>query len=97
MSTIGSDLERPFSYLERETLRALVATINDQMSDVAARGGSPSDKLRASWAELVQYLDLGRRPEVRECPRCKHIGMREATLCGYCWTALSRLGPEKRI
>ena len=93
MSSTASDLERPFSYLERETLRGLVAAIDHEMSDFAARAGSPSEPLRASWAKLEKYLDVGQRPEVRECPSCKHIGMREATLCGYCWTALPRLSP----
>jgi hypothetical protein len=97
MSTMGQNLERSFSYLERETLRALVAVIDHEMSDVAAQGGPPSDELRASWEKLVQYLDLGRAPEVRECPSCNHIGMRDATVCGYCWTALSQLGPEAHI
>jgi hypothetical protein len=47
------------------------------------------DALLASWAALVDLLALGPEPEVRECPACRHIGMRAASRCGYCWTELS--------
>jgi hypothetical protein len=43
----------------------------------------------AAVTDLVDQLALGSEPEVRECPVCKHIGMRAATLCGYCWTKLT--------
>jgi len=45
--------------------------------------------LLASWADLIEQLALGPEPEVRECPVCKHIGMRAATRCGHCWTKLT--------
>src|SRR6478672_6441345 len=75
---------------ERARLRAIVATIDREMSHLpgsATTGGT--DGLIVSWAELVKLLALGPAPEVRECPVCKHIGMLTATLCGYCWTKLS--------
>jgi hypothetical protein len=53
-----------------------------------ATGSSPA-VLLASFADLVEQLALGPEPEVRECPVCKHLGMRAATLCGYCWTKLT--------
>ena len=36
-----------------------------------------------------EQIALGSAPEVRECPVCKHIGMRGATLCGPWWTKLT--------
>ena len=75
---------------ERARLRAIVATIDREMSRLpgSATTGA-TDGLIVSWAELVKLLALGPAPEVRECPVCKHIGMLTATLCGYCWTKLS--------
>ena len=40
---------------------------------------------------LVDSLALGPAPEMRECPVCKHRGLRAATRCGFCWTALAPL------
>jgi hypothetical protein len=52
-------------------------------------GKSPPSGLLASFSDLVEQLALGPEPEVRRCPVCQHIGMREATVCGYCWTKLT--------
>jgi hypothetical protein len=77
------------SDVERERLRAVVATIDREMS-----GASTTGALSASWAELVKLLGLGPAPDVRECPSCHRSAMRAATLCGYCWTKLSPLAPR---
>lgn len=50
------------------------------------------ERLFISWGELVKLLALGPEPLYRRCPVCNRIGMREATLCGYCWTKLDPLG-----
>ena len=77
---------------ERARLRAIVATIDREMSRLPRSATTEgTDGLIVSWAELVKLLALGPAPEVRECPVCKHIGMLAATLCGYCWTKLSPL------
>ena len=78
----------------RSRLRATVATIERESlrlpSEVTHDGSrGPPNGLAASWADLVAQLALGPEPEVRECPVCKHVGMRAATLCGYCWTKLT--------
>jgi hypothetical protein len=77
----------------RGALRAIVATIDREMSRLSESTSSEANgtakKLRSSWAELVAVLALGPVPEVRECPVCRHIGMRAATRCGYCWAELS--------
>lgn len=69
-----------------EKLRSIVATIEQEM--VAAPG---TLALRAAWEELVAVLALGPSPKTRECPECHGIGMRAASRCGHCWTALAPL------
>ena len=81
---MNPELEKTFPHAARGKLRALVATIDRGMLH-------PTDEIRSSWAELVELLALGPAPEVRECPVCQRIGMRDATRCGYCWTTLSPL------
>jgi hypothetical protein len=76
---------------ERSRLRATVATIEREISrlpaPVADDPGTAHD-LRAAFADLVRQLALGPEPEVRECPVCERICMRQATRCGHCWTKL---------
>jgi hypothetical protein len=77
------------------TLRPLVAAIDAEMSRLAR--GTPIEAragvggLLESWAVLVDLLALGPAPEMRECPVCRHRGLRAATRCGFCWTALTPL------
>ena len=73
----------------RAQLRAVMATIDREVATL-----SDHALLSSSWAELVELLAVGPAPRVRECPVCKHTGMREATRCGYCWTKLSPLGVD---
>jgi hypothetical protein len=73
---------------ERPDLRAIVAAVD---REVAQLPGDATSALRRSWTELVALLALGPPPELRQCPVCGHVGMRAATLCGYCWTRLSPL------
>ncbi len=73
----------------RSRLRATVATIDLEIARLK-KGSADSELsgLFAPWADLVAQLALGPEPEVRECPVCEAIGMRDATLCGSCWTKL---------
>jgi hypothetical protein len=78
----------------RTRLRATVATIGRELSRLPGQvpgedGKSPPSALLASFTDLVEQLALGPEPEVRRCPVCQHLGMRAATLCGYCWTKLT--------
>ena len=79
---------------ERSRLRATVARIESELSGLprkaaAGDGNAPTSALAAAWADLVEQLALGPEPELRECPVCGHVGMRAATLCGYCWTKMT--------
>lgn len=78
----------------RSRLRATVATLEREISRLPKRvadndSNSAPNRLLVSFNDLVAQLALGAEPEVRQCPVCKHIGMRAATLCGYCWTTLT--------
>jgi len=48
----------------------------------------PSSVLRGAWLQLVCELALGAARPTRKCPHCGNVGMRDATLCGYCWKKL---------
>ena len=81
---------------ENGTLRTVVGTIERQLSCLSAQPGSEGAAtagLVASWGDLVKLLALGPAPEFRECPECRNVGMRAATLCGYCWTPLTPVAP----
>jgi hypothetical protein len=80
MNSIGLDGERT-------GMRVIVATIDRLLADPKTQ--LTAERLRPSWALLVQALALGPEPELRECPHCGKMGMLEATRCGFCWTALA--------
>ena len=50
--------------------------------------------LRESFDDLASQLALGPEPLTRQCPKCRTIGMRNATVCGNCWTHLDALPDE---
>lgn len=76
----------------RSKMRTTVAAIDREIArltkEEASDGQHQLGGLTGAWAELVAQLALGSEPEVRECPTCKGIGIRAATLCGFCWTKL---------
>lgn len=90
-------LELPGS--ERALLRQAVHAVEQQISalpghtTVDAYRAATTD-LAASWAALCKMLALGEAAPLRECPRCHHLGMSIATLCGRCWLRLPRLTTE---
>jgi len=78
---------------KRSRLRATVAAIERELARFPAEvtndnRATPADGLRASVADLVGQLALGPEPEYRQCPVCKRVGLRVATVCGHCWTNL---------
>jgi len=48
----------------------------------------PSSVLHGAWSQLVSALALEPARATRKCPHCGNVGMRDATLCGYCWKKL---------
>jgi hypothetical protein len=71
--------------------RLLVASIESEIQRLAnskpVTTGSPDvSALKTAFAKLVDVLALGPEPETRDCPICGRKGMRDATVCGYCWS-----------
>jgi len=81
-------------------LRPLVTSIDQKMLRLAdgtvSLTGSGMGELLESWAVLVDLLELGPAPELRECPECGRTGMRAATRCGFCWAKLTPPAPFDR-
>ena len=76
----------------KASLRPVVAAIDSQLSNLSAgKSGSALPHLLESWAKLVALLALGPAPEMRACAVCGRGGLRAATRCGFCWTALPHL------
>jgi hypothetical protein len=77
----------------RSRLRAILATIEKEIGRLpttdAEDSTSPRHGLLAAVASLSSQLALGPEPEVRSCPTCHKIGMRAASVCGFCWTKLT--------
>ena len=71
----------------RSRLRTILASIKQELSQLPTT--TPPNPLQSSFAELVAQLDLGAEPEVRACPTCGRLGLREATRCGNCWAQLT--------
>lgn len=77
----------------RSALRTMVAAVDRELSllqkGTTTGGAEPASGLTTAWAALVKQLDLGPEPDLRECPVCMRVGMRAATVCGFCWTKLT--------
>jgi hypothetical protein len=72
-------------------LRAAIAEIELQMTALAEMVESAESRkalagLHSSWTVFVEVLAVPLPVERRLCPVCNHLGMRDATRCGYCWT-----------
>ena len=73
--------------MDMMNLRASV----EQMEREIAALPATSSLLRAAWAQLVSVLALRPAQPTRNCPNCGRPGMRDATVCGYCWKKLAPL------
>jgi len=83
LSFAGADLSR---------LRTLVAAVGKEIAlapgATTAESQTPRSPLDMTWSRLVEMLDLGTEPEMRECPACKHLCTLGASRCGRCWASL---------
>jgi hypothetical protein len=83
LSFTGADLSR---------LRTLVTAVEKEIALVpgatTADSKTSRNALDTSWARLVEMLDLGSEPQMRECPACKHLCTLGASRCGRCWSSL---------
>jgi hypothetical protein len=65
-------------------LRAAVEQVDREIAALPM----PSPVLQGAWSQLVSALALEPAPATRLCPQCGKLGMRDATLCGFCWKKL---------
>lgn len=85
--------------MHTDGLRPIVEALDREMSRLLAlpdMAGADTTALLSSWAELVEFLALGPPPELRACPSCGGVGMRDATRCGTCWRKLEPPAPIAR-
>jgi hypothetical protein len=73
--------------MDMVNLRATVEQVDREIGALPATSAA----LRGAWAQLLGVLAFGPAPATRECPNCGRPGMRDATLCGYCWKKLTPL------
>jgi hypothetical protein len=78
---------------ERATLRAAVAAVDHFIAHLPSPYSGTDQGLTEAWAALVRLLALGTARQLRDCPRCGHVAMRDATLCSHCWVRFPPL-PE---
>jgi hypothetical protein len=91
-----NNLMLSFSAADVSRLRTLVAAVGKEIALVpaaatAVQSPSPGTALDTTWARLVEMLDLGTEPQMRECPHCKSQCTLGATRCGRCWISLPSL------
>ena len=82
-------------------LRSLVNAVDKEIAlaegKTAADSQTPKTALDMTWSRLLDLLDLGPEPVMRECPTCKNECMLGATRCGYCWSALPLLKMKETL
>ena len=78
---------------ERSTLRVAVAAVGHFIAHLPSAHSGPDGGLTEAWADLVKVLALGPERQLRDCPRCGHVAMRDATLCIHCWARLTPAPP----
>jgi hypothetical protein len=89
-----NNLMLSFSGAELSRLRTLVTAVGKEIGLVPhgnTTSESPKTALDTTWLHLVEMLDLGVEPEMRECPECKRPCMGGASRCGHCWAVLPPL------
>jgi hypothetical protein len=88
-----NNLMLSFSGVDLIRLRALVIAVGKEIALVpraatTAERPTPGAALDTAWSNLVEMLDLGTEPEMRECPECGYLCPLGATRCGHCWASL---------
>src|SRR6185437_14006596 len=72
-------------------IREVVASIDAQLMRTSVM--ESRDVLRESWRSLVNLLELGEMPALRECSFCHHLGSKNAIRCGFCWNRFAQQPP----
>jgi hypothetical protein len=82
--------------MDRANLSAAVEKIEQAIEGLSCDFPESRSALHIAWAQLVRLLEPEPARATRKCPSCGNVGMRDATLCGYCWKKLipPGAGPE---
>jgi hypothetical protein len=97
-----NNLMLSFSGADLSRLRSLVTAVGKEVAlapgaATTAENQTPRTALDVTWSRLVEMLDLGTEPEMRECPACKHQCTLGASRCGHCWTILPTPQAKERL
>jgi len=69
-------------------LQGAVEQVDREIAGLEPGANGASSRLGMAWSRLVGILALEPPRPMRACPRCGEPGMRDATVCGYCWLKL---------
>lgn len=69
-------------------LQGAVDEVDREIAVLGRSANVPASALGLAWSRLVTILALEPPRPSRACPRCGEQGMRDATVCGYCWLKL---------
>jgi hypothetical protein len=69
-------------------LQGAVEQVDREIAHLGPGENGASSRLGLAWSRLVSILALEPVRAMRACPRCGESGMRDATVCGYCWLKL---------
>jgi hypothetical protein len=83
--------------MEPANLQAAVEKVERAIDGLSQGFPESRSALHIAWSQLVRLLAPEPARATRECPRCGNVGMREATLCGYCWKKLVPPGHAERV
>jgi len=88
-----NNLMLSFSGADLARLRTLVNAVGKEIALApgaapTAESQGPQTALDMAWSSLVEMLDLGGAPQMRECPECGRQCTVGATRCGNCWSRL---------
>ncbi|TMB26773.1 MAG: hypothetical protein E6J62_19080 [Deltaproteobacteria bacterium] len=69
-------------------LQGAVDQVDREIGVLGRSANGQGSALGLAWSRLVTVLALEPPRPMRACPRCGELGMRDATVCGYCWLKL---------
>jgi hypothetical protein len=72
----------------RSAIEAMDREVSRLAAHASVNGAARLRDLLASWNTLIDLLELGPRPERRECPHCG---------CGRCWMELVPPAPSEPV
>ena len=77
--------------MDPANLQAAVEKVEREIEGLSQGFPETPSEVHLAWRRLARLLAPEPARATRKCPRCGKVGMREATLCGYCWKRLVRL------